>query len=95
MSVDQATVRRIARLARIRISDNEVPKLESELNHILGWIEMLKEVDTDNVAPMTSVVNTRMRLRRDEVSDGGYPEQVTSNAPASDENFFMVPKVVE
>ena len=95
MSVDQATVRRIARLARIRISDNEVPKLESELNHILGWIEMMDEVDTDNVEPMTSVVETTMRLREDVVSDGGYPEQVTGNAPATDENFFMVPKVVE
>lgn len=95
MSVDQATVRRIARLARIRISDNEVPKLEGELNHILGWIEMMDEVDTDNVEPMTSVVETTMRLREDVVSDGGYPEQVTNNAPATDENFFMVPKVVE
>jgi len=95
MSVDQATVRRIARLARIRISDNEVPKLEGELNHILGWIEMLEEVETDNVEPMTSVVDTSMRLRQDEVTDGGYPDQVTGNAPASDENFFMVPKVVE
>ena len=95
MSVDQATVRRIARLARIRISDNEVPKLEGELNHILGWIEMLEEVDTDNVEPMTSVVENSMRLRKDEVNDGGYPDRVTGNAPASDENFFMVPKVVE
>lgn len=95
MSVDQATVRRIARLARIRISDNEVPKLEGELNHILGWIEMMDEVDTDNVEPMTSVVETTVRLREDVVSDGGYPEQVTGNAPATDENFFMVPKVVE
>ena len=95
MSVDEATVRRIARLARIRISDNEVPKLEGELNHILGWIEMMDEVDTDNVEPMTSVVENTMRLREDVVSDGGYPEQVTGNAPATDENFFMVPKVVE
>ncbi len=95
MSVDQATVRRIARLARIRISDNEVPKLEGELNHILGWIEMLGEVDTDNVEPMTSVVENKMRLRADKANDGGYPERVTGNAPASDDNFFMVPKVVE
>ena len=95
MSVDQATVRRIARLARIRISENEVPKLEGELNHILGWIEMLGEVDTSNVDPMTSVVGTRMRLRKDKVTDGGFPDQVTGNAPASDDNFFMVPKVVE
>lgn len=95
MSVDQATVRRIAKLARIRISENEVPKLEGELNHILGWIEMLNEVDTDKVDPMTSVVETSMRLRKDEKSDGGIPEKIVGNAPASDDNFFMVPKVVE
>ena len=95
MSVDQATVRRIAKLARIRISDNEVPKLEGELNRILEGIEMLDEVDTNDVEPMTAVVATRMRLRADEVTDGGYPEKVTGNAPATDENFYMVPKVVE
>ena len=95
MSVDQATVRRIARLARIRISDNEVPKLEGELNRILDWIELLGEVDTENVEPMTSVVSMQMRKREDTVTDGGYPERVTANAPQSDDNFFMVPKVVE
>ena len=95
MSVDQATVRRIARLARIRISDNEVPKLEGELNRILDWIELLGEVDTANVEPMTSVVSMQMRKRDDAVTDGGYPERVTANAPQSDDNFFMVPKVVE
>jgi aspartyl-tRNA(Asn)/glutamyl-tRNA(Gln) amidotransferase subunit C len=95
MSVDQATVRRIARLARIRISDNEVPKLEGELNRILEWIELLGEVDTENVEPMTSVVSMQMRKREDAVTDGGYPERVTANAPQSDDNFFMVPKVVE
>jgi aspartyl-tRNA(Asn)/glutamyl-tRNA(Gln) amidotransferase subunit C len=95
MSVDQATVRRIARLARIRISDNEVPKLEGELNRILDWIELLGEVDTVNVEPMTSVVNMQMRKREDAVTDGGYPDRVTANAPQSDDNLFMVPKVVE
>ena len=95
MSVDQAIVRRIARLARIRISDNEVPKLEGELNRILDWIELLGEVDTANVEPMTSVVSMQMRKREDAVTDGGYPERVTANAPQSDDNFFMVPKVVE
>lgn len=95
MSVDQATVRRIARLARIRISDNEVPQLEGELNRILDWIELLGEVDTSTVEPMTSVISMQMRKREDEVTDGGYPERVTANAPQSDNNFFMVPKVVE
>ncbi len=95
MSVDQATVRRIARLARIRISENEVPKLEGELNRILEWVEMLGEVDTENVEPMTAVVDTSMRLRDDKVTDGGYPQRVTGNAPAGEDNFYMVPKVVE
>lgn len=95
MSVDQATVRRIARLARIRISDNEVPKLEGELNRILDWIELLNEVNTADVEPMTSVVSMQMRKREDAVTDGGYPERVTANAPQSDDNFYMVPKVVE
>ncbi len=95
MSVDQATVRRIARLARIRISDNEVPKLEGELNRMLEWVELLGEVDTSSVEPMTSVVNAKIRQRDDAVTDGGYPARVTGNAPASDDNFFMVPKVVE
>ena len=95
MSVDQATVRRIARLARIRISDNEVPKLEGELNRILDWIELLNEVDTANAEPMTSVVSMQMRKREDAVTDGGYPDRVTANAPQSDDNFYMVPKVVE
>jgi aspartyl-tRNA(Asn)/glutamyl-tRNA(Gln) amidotransferase subunit C len=95
MSVDQATVRRIARLARIRISNNEVPKLEGELNRILDWIELLNEVDTAQVEPMTSVVSMQMRKREDAVTDGGYPERVTANAPQGDDNFYMVPKVVE
>ena len=95
MSVDQTTVRRIARLARIKVSDEEVPALEGELNAILKWIEMLDDVDTGNIAPLTSVVETSMKKRQDEVTDGGYPEDVTKNAPASEDHFFMVPKVVE
>lgn len=95
MSVDQTTVRRIARLARIKVTDDEVPALEGELNAILKWIEMLDDVDTGNIAPLTSVVETRMKKRTDEVTDGGYPEDVTLNAPMSEDHFFMVPKVVE
>ncbi len=95
MSVDQTTVRRIASLARIKVSDEEVPALEGELNAILKWIEMLDDVDTGNVAPLTSVVETEMKKRSDDVTDGGYPERVTGNAPASEDHFFMVPKVVE
>ena len=95
MSVDQTTVRRIAQLARIKVSDEEVPALEGELNAILKWIEMLDDVDTGNIAPLTSVVETDMKKRTDAVTDGGIPNDVILNAPASEDNFFMVPKVVE
>ena len=95
MSVDQNTVRRIARLARIRVGEEELPRLESELNAILQWIEMLGEVNTDNVEPLTSVVAMKMKMRDDVVTDGAIPALVTGNAPQSDDNFFMVPKVVE
>ena len=95
MSVDQNTVRRIARLARIRVGEEELPRLESELNAILQWIEMLGEVNTDNVEPLTSVVAMKMKMRDDVVTDGAIPRLVTGNAPQSDDNFFMVPKVVE
>jgi aspartyl-tRNA(Asn)/glutamyl-tRNA(Gln) amidotransferase subunit C len=95
MSVDQTTVRRIAHLARIKVTDEEVPALEGELNAILKWIEMLDEVDTGNIAPLTAVVETKMKRRPDVVNDGGYPEDVTLNAPQSEDHFFMVPKVVE
>ncbi len=95
MSVDQTTVRRIAKLARIKVSDEEVPALEGELNAILEWIEMLNEVDVDGVPPMTAVVETEMKKRDDVVSDGGTPEDVMANAPAADNHFFVVPKVVE
>ncbi len=95
MSVDQDTVRKIARLARIKVDEAEVPQLEGELNGILKWIEMLNEVDTGNIAPMTSVVAMDMKKRDDEVTDGGYPADIVKNAAESDDGFFMVPKVVE
>ena len=95
MSVDQTTVRRIAHLARIKVTEEEVPALEGELNAILKWIEMLDEVDIGNIAPLTSVVETDMKKRPDVVNDGGYPDDVTLNAPQSEDHFFMVPKVVE
>ena len=95
MSVDQATVRRIAHLARIAVTDDEAAHLEGELNAILHWVEQLGQVDTSGVEPMTSVVHVRREMRADEVSDGGYPEQIVANAPLSDDNYFTVPKVVE
>ena len=95
MSVDATTVRRIARLARIRIGDNEVEAYAGELNAILGFVEQLNEVDVSGVEPMTSVTPMVLRQREDRISDGGYPEKIVKNAPLSEDNFFMVPKVVE
>jgi aspartyl-tRNA(Asn)/glutamyl-tRNA(Gln) amidotransferase subunit C len=95
MSVDTATVRRIARLARIAVSDEEVARLEGELSTILDWVEQLGEVDTADVEPMTSVIPMTMKKRADEVTDGEKAGDVVANAPSSEDNFFVVPKVVE
>ena len=95
MSVDAKTVKRIGSLARIRIEENEVAGYQEELNAILGFIEQLDEVDVSGVEPMTSVMPMTLRLRDDVVTDGGYPEQIVANAPLSEDNFFMVPKVIE
>lgn len=95
MSVDQNTVRRIACLARLKVDEADVPKLEGELNAILKWIEMLNEVDVSNVEPLTSVVAMKMKMRDDVVTDGGIPAKVTANAPGAEDGFFTVPKVVE
>ncbi len=95
MPIDQATVRRVARLARIKVSDEDVPRLAGELNSILHWIEQLNEVDISGVDPLTSVVTMKMKMRPDEVTDGHYPADVVKNAAAQEDNFFMVPKVVE
>ncbi len=95
MSVDQATVRRIAHLARIAVSDEEVEHLEGELNAILHWVEQLGEVDTGDVEPMTSAVQMSLKMREDAVTDGGYPRDIVKNAPVHEDNFFLVPKVVE
>ncbi len=95
MQVDEATVRRIARLARIKISDAEAKSLEGELSGILDWVKQLDEVDTTAVEPMTRVVAQDMKMRTDIVNDGEIADVVTANAPQSEDNFFVVPKVVE
>ena len=95
MSVDAATVKRIGRLARIRVEDDEVEKYQCEINAILGFVEQLSEVDVDGVEPMTSVTPMQLRRREDKVTDGGYPEKIVANAPLTEDNFFMVPKVIE
>jgi aspartyl-tRNA(Asn)/glutamyl-tRNA(Gln) amidotransferase subunit C len=95
MSVDLATVRRIAHLARIAVADGEVEKMQAELNAILAFVEQLSEVDVDGVEPMTSVTPMTMKKRADEVTDGDIAEIVVANAPATQDNYFLVPKVVE
>ena len=95
MSVDSATVRRVARLARLKVNENDLPRLAGELNAILNFVEQLNEVDVENVTPLTSVVNAAMRMRDDVVTDGYYAKEVIKNAPMSEDEFFMVPKVVE
>lgn len=97
MSVDVATVRRIARLARIGVSDSDadLEPMTKELNTILAWVEQLEQLDTDDVEPMTSVVSTTLKKRTDDVTDGGYPERIVKNAPEAADNQFVVPKVVE
>jgi aspartyl-tRNA(Asn)/glutamyl-tRNA(Gln) amidotransferase subunit C len=95
MSVDTATVRRIAHLARIAVADEEVEHLKGELNAILAFVEQLSEVDVAGVEPMTSVTPMVMKKRNDEVNDGEMAEAVVRNAPATADHFFSVPKVVE
>ncbi|MCW5715191.1 MAG: Asp-tRNA(Asn)/Glu-tRNA(Gln) amidotransferase subunit GatC [Bauldia sp.] len=95
MSVDTVTVKRVARLARIAVTDDEAEQLKSSLNGILAFVEQLNEVDVDGVEPMTSVQPMRLRRRKDEVSDGFMADKVTGNAPETEDGFFLVPKVVE
>ena len=95
MPVDADTVRRIAHLARIAVADGEVAHLEGELNAMLAFVEQLSEVDVEGVEPMTSVTPMAMKKRADAVTDGGIAGDIVKNAPASEDNFFLVPKVVE
>ena len=95
MSVDPQTVKKVATLARISISDERAESLQTELNAILGFVEQLNEIDVEGVEPMTSVVDMEMRKRPDEINDGNKAEDVTANAPESEDNFFVVPKVVD
>ncbi|KNY18355.1 glutamyl-tRNA amidotransferase [Shinella sp. SUS2] len=95
MSVDLATVKRVARLARIAVSEEEADRMTGELNGILGFVEQLSEVNVDGVEPMTSVTPMEMKKREDVVNDGNKADAIVANAPATDRNFFQVPKVVE
>ena len=95
MQVDEVTVRRIARLARIKVTDAEAKGLDKELSGILDWVAMLDEVDTSSVEPMTRVVPIAMKMRDDNITDGEKATDVTVNAPMTEDNFFVVPKIVE
>lgn len=96
MPVDKSTVVHIAQLARIRVPEEDLEGLAEELSNILGWVEQLNEVDTDGVAPMTSVIEgMEMRARKDEVTDGDCRNAVLSNVPEERDGFFVVPKVIE
>ncbi len=95
MSVDVDTVRRIAHLARIAVAEEEVEHLRGELNAILAFVEQLSEVNVEGVEPMTSVIPMEMKKRPDRVTDGGIADDIVRNAPAAEDHFFVVPKVVE
>lgn len=95
MSIDKKTVAKVARLARIKMTEEEQEVFAPQLSGILNWIEQLSEVDTDNVAPLPSPVDIQLRLREDKITDGGHPEDILANAPEQMEGFFVVPKVVE
>lgn len=95
MKVDETTVRRIARLARIKITDDEARSLEGELSGILNWVEQLDEVDTSTVEPMTRVVPIALTKRQDRITDGDKADDIIANAPMAEDHYFVVPKVVE
>jgi len=95
MPVDKDTVKRVAHLARIAVSDAEAEALQTDLNAILGFVEQLNEVDVSGVEPMTSAIGMSMKMRTDTVTDGDQPAKVVANAPAGTDHFFVVPKVVE
>lgn len=95
MSVDIKTVKRVARLSRIAVTDDEAERMALELNAILGFVEQLDEVNVDNVEPLTSVIPMFLRTREDVVTDGNKAADIVANAPLSEDNFFLVPKVIE
>jgi len=95
MSLDKKTVAKVANLARLEVTDEDLDKYGPQLSNIINFVEQLAEVDTDNVEPLASVVDITLRLREDEVTDGGYAKEILANAPEELEGFFVVPKVVE
>ena len=95
MTITKDTIRKISNLAKISVADHEVEKLESEISSIIRWVEALNEVDTDNVDPMSNSLTGTLRMREDLVTDGNKVPDILSNSPVDDENFYVVPKVIE
>ena len=95
MTITKDTIRKISNLAKISIVDQEVEKLESEISSIIRWVEALNEVDTENIEPMSNSLTGALRMREDLVTDGNKVSDILSNSPVDDENFFVVPKVIE
>lgn len=95
MSIDTDTARRVAHLARIAVTEADLPRLASELSGILSFMEQLNEVDVTGIEPMTSVTPMRLKRREDVVTDGNMADAILKNAPDAREGFFAVPKVVE
>lgn len=95
MAIDTQTVRRVAFLSRLKIEDDKIAATEDEFNKILGWVDQLAEVDTENVAPLVSVNENYLQMRQDEVTDGNIADEILANAPMKEYGYFAVPKVVE
>jgi aspartyl-tRNA(Asn)/glutamyl-tRNA(Gln) amidotransferase subunit C len=95
MSITKDTILKIANLAKISITSDETEKLESEISSIISWVETLNEVDTENIEPMTNSLQSSLRMREDEVNDGNKTKDILLNSPTEDDNFFVVPKVIE
>lgn len=95
MGIDQDTTKKVARLARLELKEEEIPAVTAKIDGVISWVEQLSEVDTDNVEPLANVVNSELTLRKDEITDGACPDKVLSNAPEETQGFYVVPKVVE
>ena len=93
--MDRETVRKVARLGRLELTNEELERFVPQITNLIKWVEQLGEVNTDNVEPLANVANIELTLRKDEVTDGGYPDKVLANAPEETQGFFVVPKVVE
>ena len=95
MSIDKDTVKHISKLARISLDEKKISNLSKDLSSIMRFIEKLNELDTDKIIPLTSIINASLKSREDEVKDGKIRDEILKNSPEKNEEFFVVPKVVE